>query len=219
MVLRGRSSERGLFPAAEHLSPSPSPRFPLRFVARSLSADAGSARSSRQAVRPAVAAGSPKAGHLLDSHDGRRAPGSAPPPERPRFSSRPSPDVFPCSRQRWRGVVCPRLSGQNTGVELLLSPKISSARRRVVPATVASTGVLRRGRAPFGAPGAENALRAPEFSVADCVSPIARPAFSLKSRPVPSPYFRNRNFGHVFFVFSAKFADRERFIYLLIRPP
>ena len=55
------------------------------------------------------------------------------------------------------------------GSELLLSPKISFEQTAFAPATVASTELLRRGRTPFCAPGAENALRVPEFFPSDSV--------------------------------------------------
>lgn len=77
--------------------------------------------------------------------------------------------VFSVFARRVRGARdCPRLSGQGAACSFLRR-RFPLSRRRVVPATVAPTGALRRGRMPCGAPGAENALRAPEFSVADSV--------------------------------------------------
>lgn len=52
-------------------------------------------------------------------YHGRRPLGSAPPPERPRLSARPLPEVFPCARRRVRARVCPQLSGQGAACSFL----------------------------------------------------------------------------------------------------
>lgn len=137
-------------------------------AARSLRADAGAARSSRQA-RAFRRRG-------LFSRCGTRLPfrqacplGIASSPEFPQLSSQPLPEVFPCLRQRLRVAATVRASWSGRG-------EPASACRRSVLLRGCAWFRLRARRkavaareAAFGAPGAENALLAPEFSAAERV--------------------------------------------------
>ncbi len=122
--------------------------------------------SRRLPLRPAALF--PRRSSCAVFHYGGRAPWAPPRLQSARGSPHGlCPSFF---RVRAAGARGARLSAafRSERGMLLPSPFLLS-RRRVVPATVALTGICGRGRMPFGAPGAENALRAPEFFAADSV--------------------------------------------------